>query len=107
MSGSDNSPRVAVVTGCAGNLGKAIALRLADDGLDIVLNDLASRTDDLQELKKEIEAKGRRGFVFVGNVSEEAAVESLVNTVVANMGHLDVVRDDGIKFRPLLRNLVN
>jgi NAD(P)-dependent dehydrogenase (short-subunit alcohol dehydrogenase family) len=80
------------VTGCAGNLGKAIVLRLADDGLDIALNDLASRTEELQELKKEIEAKGRRAFVFLGNVSEEAAVESLIHTVVANMGQIDVVR---------------
>jgi len=86
-----STPRVAIITGATGNLGKAIALRLADDGLDIALNDIPSAADNLELLRKDIEAKGRRAFVFIGDVSEESAVEAMVLNVAANMGQLDVM----------------
>lgn len=56
--------RVAIVTGAAQGIGRAIALRLADDGLDIAVSDLASQSALLETLAAGIRAKGRksRGF---------------------------------------------
>lgn len=48
------SPRVAIVTGAAGDLGKVIALRLANDGFDVAVNDLPVRKDDVDALVGQI-----------------------------------------------------
>ena len=86
-----SSARVAIVTGAARGIGRAIALQLADDGLDITLNDLPSARDPLDEVRTEVEARGRRTLVIVGDVSSEPDVERLVDETVDHFGRLDVV----------------
>jgi len=91
--------RVALVTGAAGDLGRAIALRLADDGLDVAVNDLPSRRDDVQKVVQEIKAKGRKSIPVVGDVSVESDVQEMVNKTVAELGGIDVmVANVGIFF---------
>lgn len=82
---------VALVTGASQGLGRAIALRLADDGFDVAINDLPSAKDNLETLSKEILAKGRKTFTAIADVSVEADVEGMVATVVESLGQLDVV----------------
>ncbi|KAL2782724.1 hypothetical protein BJX66DRAFT_350474 [Aspergillus keveii] len=72
----------AVITGASKGIGRAIALRLADDGFDIVANYLASETALLEELASEIKAQGKRCIVITGNVT----VEVDLNVMVANAG---------------------
>ena len=57
---SDYTPNVAVITGAAQGIGKAIALRLADDGFNVVVADLISQQDKLDLLVKEVILKGRK-----------------------------------------------
>ncbi|KAL1703278.1 hypothetical protein EV121DRAFT_292501 [Schizophyllum commune] len=86
-----SSARVAVVTGAARGIGRAIALQLANDGLDITLNDLPSAKDQLDEVRTEVETKGRRTLVIVGDVSSEPDVERLVDETVDHFGRLDIM----------------
>ena len=82
--------RVALVTGAARGIGRAIALRLAEDGLDVAVNDLPD-TAELDDVVREIESKGRRSLVVPGDVCLEADVEKVIQQVVEKLGSLDVV----------------
>lgn len=84
--------RVAIVTGAAQGIGRAIALRLADDGLDVAVSDLASQNALLETLATEIRAKGKKSIVVVADVAIEKEVQNLVQKTVADLGGLDVVR---------------
>lgn len=86
-----DSKGVAIVTGAARGIGRGVALRLAADGFDLALNDLASSKDLLEELRKEITALGRHSIAFTADVTVEAEVQDLVETTVAELGGLDVV----------------
>ncbi|KAA1470690.1 acetoin reductase family protein [Dentipellis sp. KUC8613] len=87
------SAKVAIVTGAAQGIGRAIAVRLAADGFDIGVNDLPTpeQAEKLEELKAEIEKLGRKAIVVAGDVSQEPAVEKIVKDTVAAFGGLDVM----------------
>ena len=82
--------KIALVTGAARGIGRAIALRLAHDGLDVAVNDISS-SPELDGLVREIESKGRRSLAVPGDVSLEPEVEKTVRKVVQDLGSLDVV----------------
>ena len=82
--------KVALVTGAAGGIGREIALRLAEDGFDVAVNDI-SGTPKLDELVQEIESKGRRSLGVPADISLESDVEKMVQKVVQELGSLDVV----------------
>ncbi|EMD34720.1 hypothetical protein CERSUDRAFT_116912 [Gelatoporia subvermispora B] len=85
------STRVALVTGAAQGLGLAIALRLADDGLDIAVNDVPPKSEVLKQIVTQIEAKGRRAIVITGDVSSEENVKTMIDQAVVALGSLDVM----------------
>jgi NAD(P)-dependent dehydrogenase (short-subunit alcohol dehydrogenase family) len=91
-----SSSRTAIVTGAAQGIGKAIALRLADDGFDVAVNDIQSKRDQLDSLKNEIIAKGRRCVAIEADISLEDQVKAMVEDVVSEMGRLDVVYCDSL-----------
>jgi len=82
---------VAVVTGAAQGIGLSIALRLADDGYDVALNDIASKISQIEEVILQIQAKGRRALALPGDVAEEADVQAMINRVVGKLGGIDVM----------------
>ena len=82
--------KVALVTGAARGIGRAIALRLAHDGLDVAVNDRSS-SPELDGLVREIESKGRRSVAVPADVSLEPDVEKTIQKVVQDLGSLDVV----------------
>lgn len=88
--------RVAFVTGAARGIGRAIALRLATDGLDVAVND--SDASELEDTRAKVEKLGARCVALVGDVSDEGRVDEMVNEVVQALGYLDVM----VGFKPLI-----
>jgi NAD(P)-dependent dehydrogenase (short-subunit alcohol dehydrogenase family) len=82
--------KVALVTGAARGIGRAIALRLAHDGLDVAVNDKTS-SPELNGLVREIESKGRRSLAVPADISLEPEVEKIIQKVAQDLGSLDVV----------------
>ena len=81
--------RVALVTGASRGIGRAIALRLAKDGRHVVL---ASRSAaPLNDLRATIEAAGGSASVLELDVSDGAAVQKGVESVVERQGRLDIL----------------
>ncbi|THU78397.1 NAD(P)-binding protein [Dendrothele bispora CBS 962.96] len=90
---SEKPTRIALVTGAAQGIGRAIALRLAKDGLDVAINDIASKLDELTALSNEIKAigTGRKSSVHTADVSQEMEVKKMFEEVVETHGGLDVM----------------
>jgi len=82
---------VAHITGAARGIGKAIALRLAQDGHDIAVSDLPSMEKELEETRHEIEAKGVKAIGVTGNVSDPQDVKRIVSETADQLGSLDVM----------------
>jgi len=89
--------RVALVTGCSRGIGRAIAVALAADGFDLVLNDIPRQGQELEALAGEIRAGGRRCVTALADVSRADEVRAMVARAIAEMGHVDaVVNNAGI-----------
>lgn len=82
--------RVALVTGSRRGIGRAIALTLARDGYDIVINDYT--IDDLAEqTAADIRALGRQAHLIAADLGDTASIKALVQGTVAHFGRLDVL----------------
>ncbi len=94
--------KVAFITGAGRGIGKAIALRFAEEGADLVVT--GRNRAALDELKPEIQARGRRLLVLPGDVTDENRVREMVSEAEAEFGHVDVlVNNAGISMeKPLL-----
>ena len=86
--------RAAAVTGAARGLGRAYALRLAELGADLVLNDVDFASDperDGEPTAAEVERRGRAAAEVAGSASEPAVAAALVDAAVQRFGRLDVL----------------
>lgn len=83
--------RAAIITGAARGIGRAVAIQLAEDGFDIALNDLPSTAEEIKDVVKIIEQKGRKAIAILGDVGKEDFVQELVDGTVAELGQLYVV----------------
>lgn len=88
---ADYTPNVAIVTGASRGIGRAIALRLADDGFDVAVNDIPQQKEQLEEVVSLIQAKGKKALAVFGDVSVEADVERLVLETAKELGGVDVM----------------
>jgi enoyl-[acyl-carrier protein] reductase III len=86
----DLTGKVALVTGASRGIGKAIALRLAEAGADIVLNFVSSR-DAADRTAEAIAELGRRVAVVQADVSEPDDVESMIEFVRETFGGIDIL----------------
>jgi 3-oxoacyl-[acyl-carrier protein] reductase len=86
----DLSGKVAIVTGSSRGIGRAIALALAKDGANIVVN-AASNITKAREVAKEIESMGREALGVVADVSKKEHVESMVEQTLKRFGKIDIL----------------
>lgn len=90
MSNQPLAGKTALVTGASRNIGRAIALKLAGAGADIVVNTLQDR-DAAGSVAAEIEALGRRALVQVADIAEREAVDRMVREATAALGAIDIL----------------
>ena len=88
--------KVALVTGAAGalGLGRAIALRLAREGADLIINDLGDDKGPrpgLSAVAGEIEALGRRALPFCADVTDSDQVDAMVAAALEEFGRIDIL----------------
>ena len=83
--------KVAIVTGSARGIGKAIALRLAEAGAGIVVNDIAAAAETLEATTNEIRALNRKALAVTADVSSAADVNRMIETAVTAMGRVDIL----------------
>ncbi len=94
--------KVAFITGAGQGQGRWHAIRLAEEGADIIATDMckpypdfvrykAATADDLDETRKLVEKTGRRCVTAVADVQDRAALQAAVDRGVETFGRLDVV----------------
>ncbi|MGI9484321.1 MAG: SDR family NAD(P)-dependent oxidoreductase [Geminicoccaceae bacterium] len=89
-SGKEFQGRVALVTGGSRGIGRAVCLALAHEGADIALN-YVSDTDAARQAQGEIEALGVRCRICQGDVSDAAAVDTMVAEASRALGPIDLL----------------
>jgi 3-oxoacyl-[acyl-carrier protein] reductase len=82
--------RVALVTGAGRNIGRAIALALAEGGASVVVNSKSSK-GEIDAVAAEIEASGGAASAVLADVADEAAVRRMVDATLAKFGRLDIL----------------
>lgn len=89
--------RVALVTGAAKRLGRAIALRLAREGADVAVH-YGKSVGEAQELVGEIGKLGGRAAAFSAELTDVNAIRELVADVVGHFGRLDILVNSAANF---------
>jgi glucose 1-dehydrogenase len=91
--------KVAIVTGGNSGIGKAIALALAADGANVIIDYVADPSSTV-EVEREIAALGNRALGVEADVSKVADLQKLVDAAVTRMGRLDImVNNAGVETR--------
>jgi 3-oxoacyl-[acyl-carrier protein] reductase len=90
LSNTPLAGKTALVTGASRNIGRAIALKLAGAGADIVVNTLQDR-QAAESVAAEIAALGRRSLVCVADVVDRTAVDRMVQEANAALGPIDIL----------------
>src|SRR5215210_326338 len=95
--------QIAVVTGAGRGIGRAIALKFAAEGADVVC---VSRTQENSvKVANEVRATGRKAWAFAVDVSDASAVASAAEKILAETGKVDIlvnnagVTKDGLLMR--------
>jgi len=84
------APKVALVTGAGRNIGRAIALALADGGADVVVNVRTSQ-HEAEQVADEIRARGRRALVYCADVQDSAAVQAMFAMAREHLGPISIL----------------
>jgi 3-oxoacyl-[acyl-carrier protein] reductase len=104
----DLTDKVAIVTGSARGIGRAIALKLAEIGADVVVNDIEAAAESLESVAKEIKALNRQSLAVTADVSSSEDVNRLIETTVKEFGKIDIlVNNAGVTRDQLLMKMTD
>jgi len=82
--------KVAVVTGAGRNIGRAIAMSLAEGGASVLVNARSNRAE-AEAVAREIEAAGGKAIVHIGDVADAKSVQAMVDAAVRQFGRIDIL----------------
>ncbi len=82
--------KTALVTGASRGIGKAVALSLAKEGLEVVVN-YANSSEEAEQVVSTIKSSGGRAYSIQANVAEENEVNNLVSSVLSKSSRIDVL----------------
>ena len=82
--------KVALVTGSSQGIGQAIAVRLAEEGADIVI-DYRSHVEGAEETLSKVKAAGRRGYIVSADLGVVSEVRRLIAEGIQQFGKLDIL----------------
>ncbi len=99
MSESALAGKVALVTGAAKRIGRSVALRLASEGADVIVNYRSSRME-ADEAVAQISATGRRAMAFQADVAKRADVAAMFAAIEREFGRLDILVNNAGMFFP-------
>ncbi|KAF9464297.1 NAD-binding protein [Collybia nuda] len=86
------SQQVAIITGAADGIGKAVALRLASDGYDVIVADLPRQRVLIDAVAEQVKATtGRKAISYQVDITKEDQVKAMIENTVKNLGGLDVM----------------
>jgi NAD(P)-dependent dehydrogenase (short-subunit alcohol dehydrogenase family) len=110
----DLAGKVALVTGTGNRrgIGRAIAVRLAREGADVAVNDRPLPPDanpwgdqqgwrGVESVAEEIRAMGRRSIAVTADITDRAQVQTMVDTVVAELGRIDILVNNAKWLEPI------
>lgn len=80
----------ALITGAGRGIGRAIAIALAKEGAEVVINYNGSE-ERAKEVKQTIEENGGKASIYKCNVSDFVACEAMIKDIVKEYGHLDIL----------------
>jgi len=81
--------RKAIVTGAGQGIGRSIALKMAQEGADVVIAEMNPHTGN--QTKKEVEALGRKALFFPVDVADQRQVKGMVEEVLKKWGKIDIL----------------
>src|SRR5713101_3441112 len=82
--------KVAIVTGAGRNIGRAIALTLAEGGASVLINARSNRAE-AEAVAREIESSGGKALVHIGDVADAAAVQAMADAAMQHFGRIDIL----------------
>ena len=82
--------KIALITGAGRGIGRAIAIALAKEGAEVVINYNGSE-QRAKEVKQTIEENGGKASIYKCNVSDFTACEAMIKDIVKEYGHLDIL----------------
>src|ERR1700722_4540626 len=90
MTTTELTGKVAIVTGAGRNIGRAIALALAEGGASVVVNARSNR-GEAEAVAREIESLGGKALVHIGDVADAASVQAMADAAVKQFGRIDIL----------------
>ncbi len=81
--------KVAIVTGAASGIGKAIAILYAQEGAKVVVSDI--NFDEAKKVTEEIESKGGTALTMATNIAKEEDIDNLVDNTIKSYGNVDII----------------
>jgi 3-oxoacyl-[acyl-carrier protein] reductase len=84
--------RIALITGSSSGIGRAVALAMASEGADVIVNHpSAQEAAEAAEVAHAVRALGRRALVLEGDVANDSAVTAMVDHALAALGRIDIL----------------
>jgi 3-oxoacyl-[acyl-carrier protein] reductase len=89
-SNDELTAKVAIITGAGRNIGRAIALALAEGGASIVVNARSNRAE-AEAVAREIESSGGKALVHIGDVADATTVQAMADAAIKHFGCIDIL----------------